>query len=162
MNRKLSIGILGTGFMGNMHAQRLMKQDDVVVTAVCGETIAMAEELKSNLKVGDAIAFGNFDEMLATSQLDALYICLPPYAHSGQEEKAAERGIHLFLEKPIAYNITQAESIVAAIEKAGVVSQVGYHMRFRKAVTAMALNSGYLMARSVRIIRSLAVVRFPA
>lgn len=137
MNKKLSIGILGAGFMGGMHAQRLMQQQDAIVTAICGETIALAEALKANLKADEAAAFGDFDEMLAQSKLDALYVCLPPHVHSGQEQKAATRGIHLFLEKPIAYNLAQAESIVTAIEKAGVVSHVGYHMRFRKAVTAL-------------------------
>jgi predicted dehydrogenase len=75
--------------------------------------------------------------MLATTPLDALYVCLPPFAHSGQTERAAERGIHLFLEKPIAADVAQAEAMVGAIERAGVISQVGYHLRFRRAIVRL-------------------------
>ena len=46
----------------------------------------------------------------------------------------AEKGIHIFNEKPIALNLERGQSMVDAIEKAGVHSQVGYHMRFGKAV----------------------------
>jgi predicted dehydrogenase len=48
--------------------------------------------------------------------------------------KAAERGVALFLEKPIALDVSGAEAVVEAVETAGVLSQVGYHMRFRAAV----------------------------
>jgi len=137
MSKHLSVGILGTGFMGGLHAQRLMKQPGVSLAAICGETVAMAQDLKSNLKAADAAVYGDFDEMLAKSRLDALYVCIPPFAHAGQVEKAAGRGIALFLEKPIAYDLQKAEAMVADIDKAGVVSHLGYHMRFRKAVTAL-------------------------
>ena len=136
MTKKLSIGILGTGF-SSVHVERLGKLDDVAVTAVCGRLLEKAQAFSHRMGLKDAKSFGDFDEMLADSQLDALYICLPPHAHHGQEAKAAQRGIHLFLEKPIAYDLAQAEEIVGAIEKAGIVSQVGYQMRFFKAVRAL-------------------------
>jgi predicted dehydrogenase len=132
--RQLSVGILGTGFMGGMHGQRLMKQEGVKLAGLCGETVAMAKALKEKLGAVEAALYDDFDEMLAKSKLDALYVCIPPFAHNGQVEKAAEHGITLFLEKPIAYGINRGESMVTAIERAGVVSQVGYHMRYRKSV----------------------------
>ena len=136
MVKKLLIGILGTGF-SSVHVERLGKLDDVVVTAVCGRSLEKAQAFNHRMGLKDAKAFDDFDEMLDDSQLDALYICIPPHAHDGQEAKAAQRGIHLFLEKPIAFDLAQAEEIVEAIEKAGIVSQVGYQMRFFKAVCAI-------------------------
>ena len=136
MTKKLSIGILGTGF-SSVHVERLGKLDDVAVTAVCGRSLEKAQAFNHRMGLKDAKAFGDFDEMLNDSHLDALYICIPPHAHHGQEAKAAQRGIHLFLEKPIAYDLAQAEEIVGVIEKAGIVSQVGYQMRFFKAVRAL-------------------------
>jgi predicted dehydrogenase len=68
--------------------------------------------------------------MLKERALDALYVTLPPFAHDGQIEAAARAGVHLFLEKPIALDVKRAESIVRAVERAGVVSVMGYHMRF--------------------------------
>ena len=136
MTKNLSIGVLGTGF-SSVHVERLGKLDDVAVTAVCGRSLEKAQAFNHRMGLIDAKAFGDFDEMLDGSHLDVHYICLPPHAHHDQEAKAAQRGIHLFLEKPIAYDLNQAEEIVAAIEKAGIVSQVGYQMRFFKAVHAL-------------------------
>ncbi len=129
----LRAGILGTGFMGQQHGQRLKKMPAVEVAAICDTNLDSATKLKDSLECQAAL-FADFDAMLAATALDILYVCLPPCAHTGQVEKAAAKGIHLFLEKPIAPNVKHAQSMVDAIEKAGVVSQVGFHMRFRKGV----------------------------
>lgn len=136
MTKRLSIGILGTGF-SSVHVERLGKLKDVDVTAVCGRSLEKARAFNQRMGLYDAAAYADFDRMLDDNHLDVLYICLPPHAHHGQEQKAAQRGIHLFLEKPIAYDISQAEEIVTAVEEAGIISQVGYQMRFLKAVRAL-------------------------
>jgi predicted dehydrogenase len=68
-------------------------------------------------------------EMFSREKLDALYVCLPPDAHVDQELAAAQKGIHLFVEKPLPLDIKKAEAIARAIEAAGIVSAVGYHWR---------------------------------
>jgi len=75
-------------------------------------------------------AYANFDQMLAAEKLDALYICVPPDGHVGQEQKAAAKGIHLFIEKPIANSMDTALDILDAVEKSGVIASVGYHFRY--------------------------------
>lgn len=133
MTSKLSIGILGAGFAAK-HVQRLLTIDDVTVSAVCATTEANARAFIERMGAKEAAGYGDFDEMLAKTRLDGLYVCIPPHAHNGQVEKAAGRGIHLFLEKPIASDTAGAERQAEAIERAGVVSMVGYHNRFRKSV----------------------------
>jgi predicted dehydrogenase len=61
---------------------------------------------------------------------EVLFVCLPPNAHSGEVEDAAGRGIHLFLEKPLALDPDRASAMVRAAESAGVVTQVDFHHRF--------------------------------
>lgn len=134
--RELRIGILGCGFMGETHARRLAQIAGVQVTALCDAESGRARALQERLGLAAAV-YDDADCLLDKERLDALYICLPPFAHNGQAERAAARGIHLFLEKPIALNTARAEAIVAAIEQHGVVSQVGYHMRFRKSVARL-------------------------
>jgi predicted dehydrogenase len=128
--KTIKVGILGAGSMGQTHVQRLLRMRGVQVTAVCDQDGACAAALNQSLLGGAAQCFNDFDAMLAMMRLDAVYVCLPPCAHDGQVEKAAAKGIHVFLEKPIALTEKRAKAMVAAIEKAGVVSQVGYHMRF--------------------------------
>lgn len=120
--------------MGLTHGQRLVKREGVTLAGICDVAPGAAKALKEKLGATDAAVFDSFDRLLAEAKLDALYVCLPPFAHAGQVEAAAARGIHLFLEKPIALTVPAAEKMVAAIEKAGVVSQVGYHFRFRRCV----------------------------
>ncbi len=52
-------------------------------------------------------------------------------------EMAARRGVHVFIEKPIALTLQKARSMCAAARRAGIVTQVGYHMRFGGAVRAL-------------------------
>jgi predicted dehydrogenase len=118
--------------MGGLHGRNLAGRRDVKVEAIC--SLEGAQALSDRLTGGKAPVFTDFDAMLKAVELDVLYVCLPPGQHSGQEEKAARRGIHIFMEKPIAIEPRRAASIVRAIEKAGVVSQVGYMSRFGPAV----------------------------
>ena len=134
MNKKLRVGILGAGFMGQTHGQRLIARQDVEVVAVCDAVAEATGKLQGKLGLPSAGVFSNFDRMLANAGLDVLYVCLPPFAHNGEVEQAAAKGIHLFLEKPIALDVQRGTAMVAAIEKAGIVSQVGFHFRFRQGV----------------------------
>lgn len=127
----LKAGILGAGGMGKIHGKNLSGIDGVQVTAVCDADAAKAESLAD---LFGAKAYGSFDEMLADERLDLLYICLPPFAHSGQFEAAARRGIHIFIEKPIAISSRRGELMAEAARKAGIKTQVGFHMRYGSAV----------------------------
>lgn|GEM_PF-4698153 len=63
----LTAGIPGTCFMGGLHAQRLMKQEDAAVTAICVTTLDKAKQLKSNLKIGEAARVAIFQEFIKRS-----------------------------------------------------------------------------------------------
>lgn len=132
----LRAGILGTGFMGQTHGKNLATLDSVEIAAICDTRQESAQALKDTLGV-EAVLFDDFDAMLEKAALDVLYVCLPPCAHDGQVVKAAQKGVHLFLEKPIAPDVASAQAMADAIAEAGVVSQVGFHLRFRKSVQKM-------------------------
>ena len=140
----IRVAILGAGFMGQQHSQRLAATDGVEIVSICARPIEGADELAAGLACDGIATYDDFDAMLDAGGFDALYVCIPPFAHNGEVERAAARGIHLFLEKPLALTLDRAESMVAAAEAAGVVTQVGYHMRFGKSVQRMKalLDSG--------------------
>jgi len=75
-------------------------------------------------------AYGSWREMLDKEKLDAVFVCLPPFAHENEVEVAAEKGVHVYIEKPIALSAELGEKMVRAVEKHGVKSQVGYQLRF--------------------------------
>ncbi len=129
----MKVGIIGLGSMGRTHARNLKHIDGVTISAICGVSVEAAQRFKNDMDI-DSTIYTDFDTMLASEECDALYFCLPPSAHNGEVIKAANRGIHVFLEKPIALTSAKAKPIVAAIEKNGVVSQVGHQMRFRQSI----------------------------
>ncbi|HEX8340876.1 MAG TPA: Gfo/Idh/MocA family oxidoreductase [Tepidisphaeraceae bacterium] len=143
------VAFLGTGGIARTHAKNLTACGATIVAA-CGRTPEKAGAFLSavagreDAARGEAFGAHDFDRMLTVARPDALYVCLPPDAHTGQAEAAAERGVHLFLEKPIALTIERAASIVSAVERAGVRSQVGYHLRFAPTIRRLRamLDSG--------------------
>lgn len=127
----LRAAILGAGGMGHRHAQSLKELEGVSLQAVCDISESSAAGLARSFS---ARPYTDFREMLREEKPDLLFICLPPFAHNGEVELAASLGIHIFIEKPIALWEDRAKSMVEAVEKNGVISQVGYHYRFGEAV----------------------------
>jgi len=136
MSTPLRVAILGAGFMARVHGTRLLKMEGIEIAGVCGTALESAKALLQDLKV-EARAYSSFEDMLRGSRCDAVYVCIPPFAHDGQVESAAREGKHVFVEKPLGLTNERAESMCAAVKEAGVLSQVGYHIRFRKAVMRM-------------------------
>lgn len=136
MPNKLNIAILGMGNMGRAHADQLRKMPEVDITALCAGSIKSAQNYNEERQT-DYPVFDDFDRMLASVPMDALYVCLPPFAHNGQIEKAAKKGIHIFTEKPLALSLEQGRRMADAVQEAGVKTMMGYHMRFGGAVVKL-------------------------
>jgi len=82
-------------------------------------------------------AYGGYHEMLKKESLDACYICLPPFAHTDQELLCAEGGIPFFIEKPVALTLEKAREVERAVDRAGLITLVGYQLRFIDALVEM-------------------------
>ncbi len=132
MNPTLRVGIVGCGFIAGVHAKALRQISGVEIVAVTDTDGTRTAGFAAEHKIPSQ--FTNFAAMLDAVPMDAVYLCIPPFAHNGEAELAAARGVHLFLEKPIALDSAHAGRMVAAIESAGVKSQVGFHYRFQKSV----------------------------
>jgi predicted dehydrogenase len=114
--------------MGRTHARTLAGLPGVEMIALCDADRAAAAKLRDEIKSRCPV-HEDFAAMLAADRPDALFVCLPPFAQRGQAVQAAQAGVHLFLEKPIALDLAEAEAIVSAAQRSRVVTQVGYHMR---------------------------------
>jgi predicted dehydrogenase len=133
MKQKIKVAILGMGNMGKAHSNHLMQMEDVEIVAMCSSnsnnTKKYVEDNNLSVKI-----FENYYQMLEEVEINVLYVCLPPFAHDGQVEAAAKKGIHIFIEKPIAISVERATLMADAVKDNKVLSQVGYHMRFGGAV----------------------------
>jgi myo-inositol 2-dehydrogenase / D-chiro-inositol 1-dehydrogenase len=128
---KVRVGIVGCGWFGNFHLDNLLKIDGVEIIALVSSN---SEKLKrTGEKACGARLYANYKDMFETEkQLDAVFICVPPDSHQDAEIIAAEKGIHLYIEKPIEVSLEKSYEIEAAIKKAGIINSVGYQERYNE------------------------------
>lgn len=80
--------------------------------------------------VPQAVCFADFAELLRTAELDAVVITLPSALHAVAASAAFQRGLHVYLEKPLASSVSEGRELLAAWRSAGTVGMVGYNYRF--------------------------------
>ena len=123
----IKVAFVGCGGIMQEHYKHLSAMSDVKMVGHCDVEKARAEEAAS--RFGGA-AFTEPEAMYDKVKPQAVYVAVPPFAHTGMEEAAAQRGIHLFVEKPIALDRATAKRIAAAIRRAKIITSVGYHWRY--------------------------------
>jgi predicted dehydrogenase len=130
----MRLGIIGCGDVAGRHAATINSVGgELEITALCDRTKAKAEAFAAKHAPNAAIYTDHrrlFDEVT----LDLIVICLPPFAHTDEVERAAASGIHLLMEKPIALDHEQAWRMVEAVEQAGIKAQIGFQFRFGEAI----------------------------
>lgn len=122
--------VVGAGNMGMKHTGVLLEHGDTI-ESVCdvSEAALQAYAKQFEGRLPGVRYYRDFDVMLAASKAEAVLITLPPFAQSGQFEKAAKAGKHIFIEKPIALTPEQGLSMLQAAKEADVITSVGFHMR---------------------------------
>jgi len=96
----VKVGLVGTGGMANGHLEHLSEIKEVEITSLCDIKRERVEA--ASKKYGGKI-YTDYEKMLKEEKLDALYICLPPFAHENIEILAAEKGTHLFIENLLVF-----------------------------------------------------------
>ena len=102
------IGVVGTGFMGTTHANSYREIDGAEIVAVASldeDRSSFAEE-----QTTDADAYGDAEEMMDDADITAVDICTPTPTHRRLVEAAAERGLDVFCEKPLARTAADADA----------------------------------------------------
>ena len=133
--KRLHTAILGCGGFAHRHAGNLVSlPDDIELTAFCDHHDDNAREFSEKYTQGQGSIFTDPREMFEKADLDLVVICLPPFAHSNEVDLAAEHGVHILMEKPIALSSEHAWRMVEAAEAAPIKTQVGFMFRFGTAI----------------------------
>ncbi|MFI7483768.1 Gfo/Idh/MocA family protein [Kocuria sp. M1R5S2] len=122
----LRIALVGAGSVARRHVGVLHRLGGARVVSVTDPHEPAAEALATEL---GAAAFHDPEQALDAVAADAVYVCVPPFAHGPGERAALRRGLPLFVEKPVGLGLDVAEQIGAMVEAAGVVTGTGYHWR---------------------------------
>lgn len=121
------VGFVGAGIIANRHLDNLLTFEDVRVTAVADPRLDRARDFAG--RCGSRM-YGDYAEMLDKEQLDAVYICVPPFAHGSPEAAVIQCDLPFFVEKPLAAQADTAETIAAGVANRGLVTATGYHWRY--------------------------------
>lgn len=127
-DRTLRIALAGGGAFGAKHAAALKRIEGVEVAAVVSSSLERARKFAAEQGVGRAV--GSLDEVLAMDDVDAVVLATPTQLHAAQTLACLEAGKHVQVEIPLADSLGDAERVVAAQERTGLVAMAGHTRRF--------------------------------
>ena len=119
--------MVGAGAVAARHVRTLLAMDGVELAGVADPALERAKELAAE---AGAAAYPNHMELLAAERLDAVYICVPPFAHGAPELAVIDAGLPMFVEKPVAIDQETAAEIAARLAGRPLVTCTGYHWRW--------------------------------
>jgi predicted dehydrogenase len=124
---KKGFALIGAGLFGQRHAQAYSRHHAVDFVAVCDLDGARARQIAE--QYGARRWYTDVAALLRDPDVHAVSVATPDHAHREVAVACAEAGKHMLVEKPLATTIADAEAIVAAAERAGVVCMVDFHNR---------------------------------
>ncbi len=132
-NSKMGVGFIGMGKMNGGHLGNMLNRDDVKVLAVAEVHGFRRDEAKARVdqKYGnsDCAAYNDYRELLARPDIDAVFVATPDHWHAIVGIDAANAKKHIYGEKPLTHNITEALKLTAAVRENKVTFQTGSQQR---------------------------------
>ena len=128
------LAVIGCGGIGRYHLDHFVKYDDIELAGFCD---IIAERAQAFARIaGRGRAFTDWKRMYDEVKPDMVFICIPPYAHGEIEFETIRRGIPMFVEKPVALDLDLARRIRGEVEKANLITAVGFQCRYSNIVPA--------------------------
>jgi predicted dehydrogenase len=125
--RELRVGVIGAGFMGEVHA-RAVRASGAALTAVAGST--PERSAASAARLGAERPAATAMDLVRSEDIDVVHICTPNNLHAPLALAALEAGKHVICEKPLATTRADAEQLTAAAAAAGAVAAVPFVYRY--------------------------------
>jgi len=130
--KKLRVGVIGTGYLGQFHAEKYARMNDVelvgVVDVVKSRADAVAERIKTKAYINHNALFGG---------VDAVSIVVPTPMHFEVARDFLQNNIDVLIEKPITQTVEEADNLIRLSESKNLIVQVGHLERFNPAIVAL-------------------------
>src|SRR5882724_10034679 len=127
--KKVRYAVIGAGWISQEAFLPAVEQTgNSEVAAIVSGNLAKAKQLADFYGIKDVYAYEQFDAMARSGVVDAVYIATPNSSHASYAERAAKHRLHILVEKPLATTAAEAESMVAAANKAGVNLVTAYRL----------------------------------
>ncbi len=140
----IRVGIIGAGNWGKNHVRTFSGLDNVVLTAIADGRPEIRSAVEKQYPT--VTAFGDAGDLISSSEVDAIVVATPSPTHADLACAALRAGKHVFVEKPLAISIEDAEAIQQEAKRAGRVLMVGHLLLYHSAVHFLkqCIDSGEL------------------
>ena len=128
-DRKLKVGIIGTGWIAESHIESYLDMEDVEVVAMADLIPGKAEKFAARYGVEGVRFYPSHKELIDNEQLDAVSVCTYNMTHAECTIYALEHGVNVLLEKPMCVTTEEAVEIMRAEKKSGKILSIGFQPR---------------------------------
>lgn len=126
--KNIGIGIIGVGAIGKLHATNYAtKVPGAFLAGIADVNLPAANELASQLGVSSV--YSDYHKLLDDGNVDGIVVATPPFLKKDITLAAADKKKHVFCEKPMTLSLKEADEMVSAVKRSGIVFQVGYQKR---------------------------------
>ena len=153
MSRRVCVGIIGSGFVADIHADAFKRCRDAEIVAVASPTLSHVKAFAK--KHGIKNYFTDYRKLLEMDEVELVSIGVPNHLHAKLCVEAAEAGKHVIMEKPFAMNLKEADRMISACRRYGVKLMYAEelcfapkYVRAKKLIDEGAIGSLYLMKQS--------------
>jgi len=137
VNKKFLLGIVGLGWWGRKLFKYFSELEKVKIVAVCKKRRIIPE----GFDIGEAKLYTDMKEMFEKENMDAVIIATPPTEHFLPTKLAAEKGIHVFCEKPMASSVEDCDKMIEVCNKNNVKLFIAFKHRYAKAYHYLKENA---------------------
>lgn len=132
-SNRITLGCVGVGGQGNSNLDAFLNQPDVQVIAVCdvdkNHLQSTKDKIDHRYNNSDCVGYGDFRELIARPDIDAISLCTPDHWHAVPAVLAASSGKDIYGEKPISHCLMEGRIMADAVRKHGRIWQVGSWQR---------------------------------
>lgn len=129
-SKKIKVGIIGTGWIADLHAQKYLEMPDVEIVAGADLIPGKAEAFFEKHGISGVKCYPNHKELIDAGEVDAVSVCTYNATHAECTIYALEHGVHVLLEKPMCVTTEEAIAICKAEKASGKVLSIGFQPRF--------------------------------
>ena len=120
-------GMIGIGGFGRMTLAGMMAAPNVEVVAIADYDRELARQTAQEI---GARAYDSYEDLIGKADIEAVFLALPHYLYPPLVRQAAERGLHVYKEKPLARNYAEAKEMVELLEDKGLRFMIGTQRRW--------------------------------
>jgi predicted dehydrogenase len=158
-DRLVRLGLIGCGWYGMEDAKAALKSGGVEINAICdvdNDHLNQSADALEKSQGKRPATFKLYEDLLQKSDLDAIIIATPPHWHALQLLACLKRGLDIYCEKPLSYDIRESQAMVAAVKSSKSLVQIGFQRRQNAAFQAVrnhiqAGNAGRIVCAEANI-----------